>query len=121
MSRDAFLNRDKEHGTIAHRRASKQEKRIALRGGGQRVPGSGAGDQKGDVKKFNGILRIECKNTTKKSFSITQKMIASIEEAALPNGELPAIVVEFIDQTGKLISECAVVPVYVLDSIKGDE
>jgi hypothetical protein len=121
MSRASLVNRDKLHGTVAHRRAKSQEKRIALRGGGARVPGSGSGDQKGDVKKFNGILRIECKNTANKSFSVTQKMLDSIEEAALPNGELPAIVIEFIDHTGKLLRDCAVVPLYVLDSIKGDD
>lgn len=119
MSRSSFMKRDADRRKASHFRAPKQEKRLAKRGGGQLVPGSGSGTQKGDVKKFNGILRIEAKNTIHKSFSVSLKMLEKIEEAALPNGELPAIVVEFIDEEGRLIRDCAVVPMYVLDEIKG--
>lgn len=118
MSRDSFLNRDKKKGNPSYRRSKKQEKSIALRGGGQVVPGSGSGAQKGDIKKYNGILRIEAKTTKNKSFSVTREMVQKIEEAALPNGELPAIIVEFNDGRGNPDMEVAIVPSYVLDSIK---
>lgn len=103
--------------SAAHRRSSKQEQALAKRGKGKVTPGSGNGQHKGDVMQFHGILRIEAKCTAAKSFSITREMIRKIEDAALPNGELPAIVVEFIDKDGKPSHEIAVVPTYVLDSI----
>lgn len=103
--------------SVAHRRSPKQEQALAKRGNGKRTPGSGNGQHKGDVMKFHGILRIEAKCTKAKSFSITRDMICKIEDAALPNGELPAIIVEFIDDKGKPTHEIAVVPTYVLDSI----
>jgi len=82
---------------------------------GQLVPGSGSSVQKGDVKGcFGGLVRIEAKTTGNKSFSITRDMVRKIEDAALPNNELPAIVVEFIDEYGKPVMEVAVVPTYVL-------
>lgn len=115
MSRDSFMNRDKRHGTASHRRSKKQEKELAQRGGGQCVPGSGAGYQKGDVKGYNGVFRIEAKTTKHRSFSITRDMVQKIEDAALGNGELPAIIVEFIDEQGKPQMEVAVVPTYALD------
>ena len=101
----------------AHLRSPLQEKQLARRGMGYTTPGSGSGHQKGDVKKYNGVLRIEAKCTGNKSFSITQDMLDKIENAALPNNELPAIVVEFIDALGKPIREVAVVPTYVLNDI----
>lgn len=116
MSRESFLNRVSGNGrSAAHKRSAKQEKELAKRGGGSRVPGSGSSYQKGDVKKFGGIYRVEAKTTSKKSFSITASMIEKITDAALPNGELPAIIVEFIDpDSGKPIHEVAVVPTYAL-------
>jgi Holliday junction resolvase len=117
MSRDAFMTRDEKKGHSSYRRSKKQEKSLALRGGGQLVPGSGSGAQKGDIKKYNGVLRIEAKTTQAKSFSVTREMVRKIEEAALPNGELPAIVIEFNDGMGNPEMEIAVVPLYILDSI----
>ena len=99
----------------SHRRAKRQEKELAKRGGGRLTPGSGAFDQKGDVKKYNGVYRIEAKVTKKKSFSVTREMVRKIEEAALPNNELPAIVIEFVDESGNPQMEVAVVPTYLLD------
>lgn len=99
----------------SHRRAKKQERELAKRGGGKLTPGSGAFDQKGDVKKYNGVYRIEAKTTKHKSFSVTREMVRKIEEAALPNGELPAILIEFIDEQGTPQMEVAVVPTYILD------
>lgn len=116
MSRDSFLNRSRhdKHSTASHRRAPKQEKSLAHRMKGELVPGSGAGTQKGDIKKAYGVYRIEAKTTKNKSFSITRDMLRKIDEAALPNNEIPVIVVEFIDEQGKPIDEVAVLPTYAL-------
>ena len=118
MSRDSFLNRDKTKGHPSYRRSKKQEKELASRGGGLVVPGSGSGMEKGDVKKFNGVFRIEAKTTKNKSFSVTREMVSKIEDAALSNGELPVIIIEFNDGRGNPEMEVAVVPTYVLGSIK---
>jgi hypothetical protein len=114
MSRRSFLDRHKGK-SVSHLRAPKQERELAARGRGRITPGSGAFDQKGDVKKYNGIFRIEAKVTKNKSFSVTREMVRKIEDAALPNGELPAIVIEFIDEFGNPEMEVAVVPTWMLD------
>lgn len=116
MSRESFINRSSHtrHSTVSHRRAPKQEKELAKRTGGTATPGSGSGTQKGDIKKAYGVYRIEAKTTKNKSFSITRDMLRKIDEAALPNNEIPVIVVEFIDEQGKPIDEVAVLPTYAL-------
>ena len=97
-----------------HRRSPRQERELAKRTGGKVTRGSGNGNEKGDVR-VKGIARIEAKTTTKKSFSITKEMLDKIEDAAVSSNELPAIVVEFIDQQGKKEKEVAVVPIWVID------
>jgi hypothetical protein len=114
--------RRKVHGTgkqsVAHRRAPKQERELAKRSGGRLTPGSGSKTQKGDVRKAYGIIRIEAKTTTKKSFSVTKEMVRKIEDASLPNGEIPAIVIEFINENGDPEMEVAVVPTYLLPNLQ---
>ena len=116
MSRDAFLNREKK--SIAYRRSKKQERDLAKRGGGQLVPGSGSGLQKGDIKRYNKIFRVEAKTTSNKSFSVTRDMIRKLEDAALPNNEFPALIIEFLDEAGRPEIELAIVPTYILDEFK---
>lgn len=100
---------------ISHRRAPKQEKEIAKRIGGRTTLASGSRAEKGDCRK-KGIIRVECKTTSHKSFSITLEMIDKIEEAALSGDEMPVILVEF-NSGGRKIREVAVVPSYVLDML----
>lgn len=101
----------------AYHRAPKQEKITAEKYGGYLTPKSGAGIKKGDVDVKN-ILRIECKTTQKKSFSITLEMLKKIENATIANSQTPAIIVEFLDANGKPIYEVAVVPTYVLEDLQ---
>lgn len=117
MSRDAFLKKAQavNHSTAAHKRAPIQEAEWAKRGGGVKTPGSGNKSIKGDVQKFRGIVRLECKTTSRNSFSVSRKMVRKLEESALPHGEIPAIVVEFLHENGQPAHELAVVPTYVLD------
>ena len=117
MTRESFLNRDRKKGTASHRRSRKQEKSLAKRTGGKLVPGSGCSYQKGDIKKAFNVIRIEAKTTKHKSFSVTREMVRKIEDASLLNGEVPAIVVEFIDEQGRPQMEVAVVPTYALPKI----
>lgn len=119
VSLSAFLDRDKKHGTSSHRRAPRMEKELAARSGGRVTPGSGNGYLKGDVHKAWGAIRIEAKTTKRKSFAITRDMIRKIEEAAGATEEVPVIVVEFIDETGKPEMEVAIVPTYALPLIAG--
>ena len=120
MTREGFINRDKQHGTASHRRAPKQERELAKRSRGKLVPGSGSKAQKGDVSKAFGVFRLEAKTTRNNSFSVTREMVRKIEDAALYNGEIPAIVIEFIDDAGKPCMEVAVVPTYLLPQIGAD-
>ena len=119
MSREAFLIRSNgvAGNTTSHKRAKKQEKALALRVGGRLTPASGAKSEKGDVR-VRKVMRIEAKTTKNKSFSVTLDMIRKIEEAALSADEMPVLVIEFINEQGQPISEVAVVPSYVLDSIR---
>jgi Holliday junction resolvase len=113
------MNRDKEKGNSSYRRSRKQEREIAERLGGRRTAASGSKDEKGDVR-VKGVVRIEAKTTKHKSFSVTLDMIRQIEDAALVSGEMPVIAIEFNDGKGKRLKEVAVVPIYVLDLLKGD-
>lgn len=105
-----------KYPNAGRRRSPKQEAECAERLGGAVVPGSGSGSVRGDVR-VNGILRLENKCTSKKSFSITLEMIEKIQNAALMSGELPAIQVEFLNDDGKVLHRVCVVPDYVLESI----
>ena len=99
----------------SHRHAPKQEAALATRLGGRVVAGSGAGQEKGDVR-LEGLMRIECKCTQHKSFSITRKLVDKIEEEALSSDEIPAMVVEFLN--GKEIaSTVAVMPLWALETL----
>jgi len=100
----------------SHARAPRQEKQAAHRLGADLVRRSGAGAVKGDVRK-KWVLRLECKTTMAKSFSVTRDMVEKIENAALGAGEVPAILIEFLGPEGKPQAEVAVVPRYVLDSL----
>lgn len=118
MSLKSFMNRDTERGNPSYRRSKKQEKELALKVGGRRTAASGSKDEKGDIR-VRGVMRIEAKTTKHKSFSVTLEMIDQIEMAALVSDEVPIIAIEFNDNAGKKVKEVAVVPMYVLDLIKG--
>lgn len=111
---------DRGKQSVSHVRSPKQESELAIRFNGTLVPGSGSGHQKGDVKGCNGVIRIEAKTTKNKSFSVTREMINKIEDAALCNTEIPAMVIEFINEQGVPEMEIAIVPTYVLHFI-GDK
>ena len=55
---------------------------------------------------------------SKKKGPKNRDMVRKIEEAALPNNEIPAIVVEFNDGEGNAEMEVAVVPTYLLDMLE---
>ena len=69
---------------------------------------------KGDVR-VRGIARIECKTTSRKSFSVTREMIDKIENAAVAAGELPVLVIEFLDRAGKPSGSVLVMPEWAVD------
>ena len=101
---------------VSHRHSRKQEARIAVSVGGKTVVGSGAGREKGDVRK-RGIVRIEAKTTQRKSFSVTRKLIEKIEDEATGCGELPAIAIDFIDENGAVEKSAYVIPSYALEDL----
>lgn len=118
MGRNTFI-KDIEainHSTVSHKRSPKQEKVLAKRLGGKVTPGSGNKEIKGDVR-VKGVLRVEAKTTQHKSFSITLAMCDKIETAAMMHNELPAIIVEFINGSGKPMKELAVIPVWALEEL----
>lgn len=112
--REKMLNRSKKNLKYqAQRRSEKQEKELAKKLNGQVTKASGSQTEKGDVR-VRGLLRVEAKTTSKKSFSITREMIEKINNAAIYSGENPAMVIEFIDEQGKPLHEVAVVPTWAL-------
>lgn len=92
-----------------------QEARLARTIGGRLTSRSGAGDEKGDAR--NGIVTVEAKSTGNKSFSVTLDMIEKLENAALNRGEMPVLMIMFVDKNGKKLKEVAVAPAYVLQSL----
>lgn len=118
MSKETFLSKAAgNHSTVAHDRAPRQEKAWAKKGSGRLTPGSGNKAVKGDVRKYRKVVRLECKTTRAGSFSVSRKMFEKLQESALPHDEIPAIVVEFLSESGKPLHELAIVPTYVLDAI----
>lgn len=114
----AALLRRRELTGKAYKHAPNQEKKLAKKlDNGFRVPGSGRGRQKGDVR-VPGALRIECKATQHKSFSITQDMLRKIDEAAAATGEVPIVQVDFLDDDGKITNSVIVAPIWVLPRIQ---
>lgn len=113
---NTFLDREakKANLTNSHRRAPRQEKEVGERFKGFKTPASGAREVKGDVR-VKGKLRIECKTTKNKSFSVTLDMLRKIEAAGLTAGELGLLFVEFTDGFGKKLGEFAVIPTYAID------
>lgn len=100
----------------AYIRSPKQEKDQAKRLGGAVIHGSGRGFRKGDVIVPN-LARIECKATQADSFRVDKEMIGKITNAAMPNGEIPYIAIEFLDGKGKVKSEAAVIARPALESL----
>lgn len=102
--------------TASHKRAPKQEREIAAATGGKVTLGSGNLDVKGDIRVAR-VARIECKTTMNQSFPITREIVRKIQTAAIGAGELPAVIVEFLDRKGRPVSSIAVVPTWVLELI----
>jgi len=76
------------------RRSQKQERRVAVREGGRRQPGSGARDGwEGDVRN-PGAYRGECKFTRASSYSLKLADLKKLEIQAA-SGEMPVFDVEF--------------------------
>jgi hypothetical protein len=112
-SDNPFLNRldKKAVQSKGYWRAKRQEKAIA-----RTISGSGSGRKKGDVEVMD-IARLECKTTQNKSFSVTREMVEKITNAGIGSGEVPAIVIEFLDQRGTPESSVCVVPLWALEML----
>jgi len=113
------LDRPERRQSTAYRKSKKLEKRTAKKTGGYVTIGSGNKNEKGDVR-IRGIARIEHKATQKKSFSITREMLDKIEHASMGHGEIPAVVVEFLDERGNSIKQVAVIPFQDLAELIND-
>jgi Holliday junction resolvase len=100
----------------AQDRSRHQEKEVAKRIGGRQVRGSGSGTEKGDARK-RGIVRIECKTTERRSFSVNLAMLNKLETAADISGELPVLVIEFL-KDGKPWRSVCITTDSLLDRIK---
>lgn len=109
--------RELKFTTAAHRHAAKQESSLAKKlAGGQTVPRSGAGMTKGDVR-VKGLCRVECKCTTKPSFSVNRELLDKIGHAAMSAGEIPALTIRFIDHDERTLDEVAVIRVADLETL----
>jgi hypothetical protein len=83
--------------TDSQKRSQAQEKRAAKRTGARVQPASGAmSDAKGDLRK-RGELRIECKLTRAKSFTLKREDLEKLESETA-GGELPVFEIEFQDR-----------------------
>lgn len=111
VSHNPLLNRLHNKGKqgVAYHASAKLEKRVAKETGGRRTSGSGNQREKGDVR-IRGVARLEHKATVKDSFRVTKNMLKKIENSAIANGEVPALVVSFLDEHGNIIDELAVIP-----------
>lgn len=107
-----------QRGAAAHNRAPAMEREVADRIGGRLTKASGAQGEKGDAR-IKGLVRVEAKATSNKSFSVTREMIEKIEAAALGSGEVPYIEVELLGPNGKPTHRVAVMPTWAIDMMVG--
>ena len=98
--------------TPSHARAKIQEAGIAKRIGGRITPGSGSGDEKGDVR-LKGFVRVEAKTTKNASFSITADILKKLDDATFGSGEVPILQVELCLGKYKIV----VMPDWALDLV----
>jgi hypothetical protein len=109
-----------QRGAAAHNRAPFQEREIAKRVGGKVTKASGAQMEKGDAR-VKGVVRIEAKSTSNKSFSVTREIIDKIEAAALGAGEVPYLEIELLGPDGRPTHRVAVMPTWALDMMLGQQ
>jgi hypothetical protein len=102
--------------STGYKHAPRQEQALAKRVGGAVTPGSGNQEVKGDVR-VKSVVRLECKCTEAKSFTVTRAMVDAITEAAETSGELPVIQVEFLPIKGHPGGRLVICPDYVVDAI----
>lgn len=101
--------------SAAYKRSARQEKEVAQRLV-RVVRGSGRLIEKGDVR-VKGLVRVECKTTTAKSYRILLDDLKKLALYAGGAGEIPVFLIEFIDQHGKKNGEVAVVEFHHLQEI----
>lgn len=116
MSKPALVLPKRQRNGVAYARAPKQELLVANRLGGRTTPASGSKDIKGDVQVAK-VIRVECKNTEAKSFSVSLEMIRKLKRESLGHGETCAIEIDFIDNKGNVRESVAIVPSHLLDEI----
>ena len=114
--KDMSLKQRKADRAPGFNRAREQETKVANLFRGERIKGSGNGDTKGDVR-VRGVTRIECKTTTKESYSLRLKDMDTISRAAVGAGEIPAMVIQFEGDSGKSVAEVAVIPMWALQEL----
>lgn len=108
------LSREKQiKQGLAYKRSGKQEGQLAKKLGGRVTKGSGSQREKGDVRK-TGLCRIECKSTQRLSFPVTRDTLFKIQSAAASTSEIPALIVEFLNERGAVENEIAIIPVFEL-------
>lgn len=72
--------------SVGQRRSQQQERRVATELGGKVQKASGAMEHaKGDVRVL-GKMKVECKTTTQKSFSLTLAMMRKIRAEGMRDG-----------------------------------
>ena len=97
MSSNPYLNRLANAGTNAH--GKKSEKKIAQKMGAKLHPNSGAmRGAKSDASKGN--FRLEMKSTVNQTLAIEMAWLVKIAQEALERGQIPSVVVSFVDPQG---------------------
>jgi len=97
-----------------------QEKRVAKRAGGKRVPASGSiPGIKGDVEAR--IHLLECKTTGKKSLRIEQKWLAKISREAQMKHKDVGLVMSFPQMPSDVEQDWVMIPLAAFKQLVGDE
>ena len=87
-----------------NQQGQRAEKRAAKRLGGRQQPGSGSQQHsKGDIKLKEFL--IESKATVAESLSVKLAWLKKIAEEAIAINREPALLIQFVDGQGRLVSE----------------
>jgi hypothetical protein len=113
-----FLKRLAEQGTTGH--GFKSEKRVVTKLGARPQPASGAmAGAKSDAIKGN--FRLEMKSTTNQTMRLESGWLVKISQEAREHGQVPALVISFVNGEGKPImrqdAEWVLVPLTVFEDM----
>lgn len=102
--------------SASHAHAPKQEAGLVSSINARLVKASGSGYEVGDVR-VKGVIRIDCKSTINNSYSLKAETMEHLQMAAMQDGEVPALQLDFLTTDGEVEQRLAIIPLWALEQL----